>query len=214
MSPSVSLKHVILGFLVDRPMHGYELKRALSPALPPARMLNDGVLYPLLRRMEREGLVRKKVERGASAPNRHVFHPTRRGREHFERWLRGAELEQDEVTYDFLVGHPFLAKCLFFGTLSAAEIERKLAAQLGSSTEKLRVFEGVRKGMSERGVDPFRIAILDLGIAQQKEKIRWLKRMAREGPGRRRDAARAGVANAVRPRAAGARRKSGERKVA
>jgi DNA-binding PadR family transcriptional regulator len=29
------MKHVVLGFLIDRPMHGYALKRALSPALPP-----------------------------------------------------------------------------------------------------------------------------------------------------------------------------------
>ena len=29
------MKYTVLGFLIDQPMHGYALKRALSPALPP-----------------------------------------------------------------------------------------------------------------------------------------------------------------------------------
>ena len=72
------MKHAILGFLVDQPMHGYELKRKLSPALPRERRMNDGVLYPLLRRMEEDGLVRKRVERGEGGRDRNVFQRDRR----------------------------------------------------------------------------------------------------------------------------------------
>jgi DNA-binding PadR family transcriptional regulator len=97
------MKHAILGFLVDQPMHGYELKRKLSPALPRERRVNDGVLYPLLRRMEEDGLVRKRVERGQSGRDRNVFHATAQGRREFERWLRSSDDEADEATYDFLV---------------------------------------------------------------------------------------------------------------
>ena len=78
------MKHAILGFLIDQPMHGYELKRALSPALPPERRVNDGVLYPLLKRMEAEGLIRGRVERGTARRDRHVFHPTATGRRAFD----------------------------------------------------------------------------------------------------------------------------------
>jgi DNA-binding PadR family transcriptional regulator len=171
------MKHAILGFLVDQPMHGYELKRKLSPALPRERRMNDGVLYPLLRRMEEDGLVRKRVERGDSGRDRNVFHATARGRREFERWLRSSDDEADEATYDFLVGHPFLTKSLFFARLDANEVERKLVAQLADSTGKLQTFEEIRKGMVARDVDAYRIAVLDLGIAQQKERVRWLKRM-------------------------------------
>ena len=73
------MKYSVLGFLIDQPMHGYELKRALSPALPPRQQVNDGVLYPLLKRLEAEGLVRKRVERGRGGRDRHVFHPTAEG---------------------------------------------------------------------------------------------------------------------------------------
>jgi DNA-binding PadR family transcriptional regulator len=170
------MKNAILGFLVDQPMHGYELKRKLSPALPRERRMNDGVLYPLLRRMEEEGLVRKRVERGETGRDRNVFHATARGRREFGRWLRSSDDEADEATYDFLVGHPFLTKCLFFARLDPDEVEQKLRAQLDDSTRKLETFRAIRKGMVARDVDPYRIAVLDLGIAQQKERLRWLKR--------------------------------------
>ena len=57
------LPFVILGFLIDQPRHGYDLKRVLSPALTRDRQLNDGVLYPLLAKLMRDGHVRRSVER-------------------------------------------------------------------------------------------------------------------------------------------------------
>jgi DNA-binding PadR family transcriptional regulator len=174
------VKHAILGFLIDQPMHGYELKRALSPALPPERRVNDGVLYPLLKRMEAEGLVSGRVERRDGAPDRRVFHPTEAGRRAFAQWLESTVEEEDEVAYDFMLGHPFLTKSLFFRRLSPVQVAQKLADQLESSESKLADFRRIRKGMVERGVDPYRIAVLDLGIAQQREKVRWLKQMGSE----------------------------------
>ena len=174
------MKHAILGFLIDQPMHGYELKRALSPALPPERRVNDGVLYPLLKRMEAEGLVSGRVERRDGAPDRRVFHPTTAGRRAFDEWLRSSVDEEDEVEYDFMLGHPFLTKSLFFRRLEPSEVMDKLAEQLETSEAKLADFRRIRTGMVERGVDPYRIAVLELGIAQQREKVRWLKRMGSE----------------------------------
>jgi PadR family transcriptional regulator, regulatory protein AphA len=173
------MRYPILGFLIDQPMHGYELKRALSPALPLERRVNDGQLYPLLKKMEAEGLISGRVERREQGPDRRVFHPTERGRRAFEEWLEGAGLEQDDVDYDFLIGHPFLTKCLFFSRLGPGAVAKKLDSQLEESTAKLDTFRAIKKGMVARRVDPYRIAVLDLGIAQQREKVRWLKAMMR-----------------------------------
>jgi DNA-binding PadR family transcriptional regulator len=185
------MKHAILGFLIDQPMHGYELKRALSPALPPDRRVNDGVLYPLLKRMESDGLISGRVERREGAPDRRVFHPTEAGRRAFAEWLESSVEEDDEVAYDFMHGHPFLTKCLFFSELPPADVAEKFADQLETSEAKLADFRRIRRGMVERGVDPYRIAVLDLGIAQQREKVRWLKQMGaeHERPRERRSAA-------------------------
>jgi len=174
------MKYTVLGFLIDRPMHGYALKRAMSPALPPRQRVNDGILYPLLRRLEEEGLVRKEVERGNGARARNVYHPTAAGRSAFDEWLSSSDDESDEVTYDFLLGHPFLTKCLFFDKLEPGQVRAKLEHQLAECSRKLDAFQSIRDGMVARGVGSLRIAVLDLGIAQQREKERWLKRMIKQ----------------------------------
>jgi len=175
----LSLKYAILGILIEKPMHGYELKRAVSPALSRDRLMNDGVLYPLLARMEKERLVRSKVESGGKRPDRRVFHPTAKGRRLFFEWLQDSAFEEDLVTYDFFLGHPFLSKCVFFKHLTREEVRTKLMAQRESAEAKLEAFNRIREGMVERAVDPFRIAILDLGIAQHREKIRWLEKLTK-----------------------------------
>ena len=173
----MSLGHVILGFLAAGPMHGYALKRWLSPALPRQKRINDGLLYPTLARLERSGWVRKTKDRRGSGPPRNVFHLTAKGEAEFSRWLGDPNDELDEVRYDFLVGHEFLAKCIFFSELPAPVVRDKLARQLASSQKKLADFERIRAGMIEREVDPWRIAVLDLGIAQQRARVRWLKQL-------------------------------------
>jgi DNA-binding PadR family transcriptional regulator len=135
--------------------------------------------------MEDDGLLRKRVERGESGRDRNVFHATAHGRREFDRWLRSSDDEADEATYDFLVGHPFLTKCLFFAQLDADEVTQKLGAQLEDSTRKLETFRAIRDGMVARDVDPYRIAVLDLGIAQQKERVRWLREMLDSATGAR-----------------------------
>src|SRR4051794_11781593 len=98
------MKYPVLGFLTDRPMHGYELKAALSPALPREKRVNDGVLYPLLRQHEGEGLSRGRREQGETGRDRVVYRATARGRRGFSEWLGSDADERDEVAYDFLVG--------------------------------------------------------------------------------------------------------------
>jgi DNA-binding PadR family transcriptional regulator len=178
----LTLRFAILGFLLENPAHGYGLKRALSPALPRDRLMNDGVLYPLLAKMEKEGLIRGKVESGEKRPDRRVFRPTAAGRRAFFEWLRGSIFEEDEVAYDFFLGHPFLVKCLFFKRLTREQVQAKLRAQSERAQAKLEDFRRIREGMVERAVDPFRVAILDLGIAQHREKIRWLEKLAEDLP--------------------------------
>ena len=125
--------------------------------------------------------MRKRVERGEGGRDRQRLPSDRQGPARVRALARGpGRRGATRSTYDFLLGHPFLTKCLFFGSLTPDEVRAKLADQLADCTAKLETFEAIRARMVERGVDTHRIAVLDLGIAQQKEKERWLKRMIRE----------------------------------
>jgi DNA-binding PadR family transcriptional regulator len=170
----VSTKHAILGLLLERPMHGYQLKRVLSPVLSSGGLVNDGVLYPLLARLERDGLLARRTHESPRRPPRHVFRVTAAGEQEFTGWLASDSGEEDEIRYDFLVGHPFLAKCMFFDRLGAAARRRKLESQRRSAAAKLDELARILAGMEERRVSRFRTSILRLGIAQQEQKVHWL----------------------------------------
>ena len=169
-----TLQNVVLGLLTERPMHGYALKKAITPALPRDQLVNDGILYPLLKKLEANGLIEKRTEEQEGRPDRNVFHTTMEGKESFRAWLKRNDEEADEIDYDFFVGNPFLAKVLFFNELSGDEVVAKLAEQRAAAQEKLDGFQMLRSNMIDKSVDPNRIAIVDLGIAQQKEMARWL----------------------------------------
>lgn len=88
----------ILGELMNQPLHGYRLQSILSNVVGPIRQISWGVLYPLIRKLENEGLIEKATEEtgGAGRP-RKVYRITDAGRDRFH-WLM---TEPAEYTTDF-----------------------------------------------------------------------------------------------------------------
>lgn len=52
----------VLGELMDGPYHGYKLREILSSLLGPFRQISWGILYPLIRQLEREGSIASERE--------------------------------------------------------------------------------------------------------------------------------------------------------
>ncbi|MEV4090232.1 PadR family transcriptional regulator, partial [Nonomuraea fuscirosea] len=67
MASGGDLSLTILGFLHERPMHGYELKSRLTALTGHLRPVSDGALYPAISRLEGRGLVERHEEAGAAA---------------------------------------------------------------------------------------------------------------------------------------------------
>ena len=119
------LEAVVLGLLVERPAHGYGLKARLGPGLPRERRINDGVLYPLLARLERLGLA-SSSERHDGGRRRRVYAATAAGEAAFREWLRGDLDEGAGLDHELFIDHP-LVKLLFAGQMTAAELDAKIA---------------------------------------------------------------------------------------
>lgn len=73
------LKYMILELLRDRPMHGYEVMRALEETSRGAYTASPGSVYPTLQSLEDEGLVSSEESDG-----RKVYTITDRGRAFLE----------------------------------------------------------------------------------------------------------------------------------
>lgn len=72
-----ALPLAVLAALTSRPKHGYGLVEQLNRAGFPR--LKGGTLYPLLRRLEQQGLVTSQWQHDSSGPGRKVFTVTETG---------------------------------------------------------------------------------------------------------------------------------------
>lgn len=66
----------------NQPIHGYGITRALETAGLGA--IGGGTLYPLLSRLERDGLVETSWVPGDSGPARKTYSITRKGADHLD----------------------------------------------------------------------------------------------------------------------------------
>jgi PadR family transcriptional regulator, regulatory protein PadR len=82
----------ILKLLVDtgEPMHGYQIARALETRSRGSFQFKEGLIYPRLHQMEREGLLKSEWEGERGSRRRKVYLPTgdgnRRLTEELKQW--------------------------------------------------------------------------------------------------------------------------------
>jgi DNA-binding PadR family transcriptional regulator len=84
-----SLKGAVLGALLERPSHGYELAHRLGVRLGAGWQISPPHVYPVLDQLERVGLVRRVIEPNPERPRqpRTVYYPTERAAQELSRWL-------------------------------------------------------------------------------------------------------------------------------
>jgi DNA-binding PadR family transcriptional regulator len=83
------LKGALLGLVLERPGHGYDLAHRLNMRLGPAWRLEANRVYRLLDDLERSRLVRYEVQPSKHGPRqlRAVYYPTERAKQALTRWI-------------------------------------------------------------------------------------------------------------------------------
>ncbi len=83
----MDVKFPILGFLMEAEATGYDLKQRFQDPVGFFYRVSDGSIYPALKKLARDGLVKLRTERRGRRA-RKVYAITPRGRAHFRRMLR------------------------------------------------------------------------------------------------------------------------------
>ncbi len=170
----MSLPHMILGWLMDGPVHGYGLKKGPMAKIFSEFGINDNQLYPALGKLEARGLIAKSVEAREGAPSRNVYTITESGRREFLEWLRSGDGEERTFRYEFFRKDDFFIRCNFIGHLKKKEALEKVDRQSLSVEETIRDLTAARDDMLRRGVDPLHVKIVEYGIQSQETRRRWL----------------------------------------
>jgi DNA-binding PadR family transcriptional regulator len=124
------LDFAILGLLMERPRHGYEIKRALAQL--GFWTVSFGSLYPALRRLEKRGA----IEASEGTGRRKAYDITDDGRELFDALLT-ADPDASETDRAFQIRLAFLSQLPQTERARVLEHRRtKVAAQLKSGQSK------------------------------------------------------------------------------
>jgi len=70
----------------SEPLHGYEIGRRLADQAPEGLTFKQGTLYPMLRNMEEDGLLRSTLQPSPEGPARKCFSITAKGRDVLGLW--------------------------------------------------------------------------------------------------------------------------------
>jgi PadR family transcriptional regulator PadR len=94
----------ILKLLIDtgEAMHGYQIARALENRSRGSFQFKEGLIYPRLHQMEREGLLRSEWEGDSGTRRRKVYLPTAAGKQRLAEELK--QWQAFSVSMDRLLG--------------------------------------------------------------------------------------------------------------
>lgn len=174
MSPMVRLpltvELALLGFLRQRPMHGYEIYQTLAePAgLGMVWRLKQSQLYALLGRLEAEGYIAGELEAQGSRPPRRVFHLTEAGQSAFLAWVRAPVPHGRDLRLEFL------AK-LYFARQEGDAVARALVVAQRGECEAWLARQQAQGGAVEASA-PYHWLVHEFRVGQLEAMLAWLDR--------------------------------------
>ncbi len=117
----LSLEYILLGFVFESPIHGYDLYKKISNFEGIALIwhIKQSKLYALLDKLEADGLLSSTMIPGEAYLNRKEFKITPLGKKTFLTWAASPVMHGRDMRQEFL------AK-LYFAQKSGAEIFLKL----------------------------------------------------------------------------------------
>ena len=126
------LELATLGVLLREPIHGYGLKSWLERYMGSCVTANFGAIYPLLRRLEEQGLIVSEQDASERGLARTVYALTPAGREHWHREML------DQPNESWLNSRArFMTKFYFFEGLQFEERISLLEQRLTACRERL-----------------------------------------------------------------------------
>jgi DNA-binding PadR family transcriptional regulator len=167
-----TIELAVLGLLHEGPMHGYELRKRLNAVLGAFRALSYGTLYPALKALLAEGLIRDAGHVDGPAPPlagkraRIVYELTAEGKERFNTLVREpGPAAWEDGTFD-----------VHFAFFARTDAATRLQILEGRRTRLQERLDGVRRSMTRtrERLDTYTLELQRHGLESVEREVRWL----------------------------------------
>jgi DNA-binding PadR family transcriptional regulator len=159
---------LVLGFLLDRPMHGYEISQCVkAEGVTTWFNISTAAIYYSLNKLHKRGLVSEMRSRGGGA-EKSVYHATEQGRRQFFAGMEATLASEEPVRFEYDLGIYLLNRLPQARALALLEKRldflRDWGAELGHALEQ-------EQGVANR---PLQIAILEHSASYARMEAEWL----------------------------------------
>jgi DNA-binding PadR family transcriptional regulator len=163
-------KQALLGFLSWGPMSGYDIKKTIEGSISNFWSESYGQIYPILKRLEAEGLATCSKRAGGAGRDRNVYSITEAGRADLRRWL-GEPTPQGRLRNELLLK-------LFFGRESdlathIRRLEEHRAQQLADLERYRHIGQQLEAQASEHPDLPYWRMTLRYGEIEARARAEW-----------------------------------------
>ncbi len=165
-------KYAILGMLSLEQMSGYDMKKRFDNSIAHFWNENYGHIYPVLKRLEHDGLVTKRTETTVGKPSRYIYSITEKGKQDLYEWLI---LPADRPTLRI----ELLLKLFFGHIVPTQNLVKKVEDEKQFCEHTLETFDLIEKHVkamkSEKGFQDVQYWLITLRYGQYyyKAVYKW-----------------------------------------
>ena len=160
---------VFLGLLKEGPKHGYEIKKVLKEVLSTFTDIDSTSIYYPLRRLEKKGLVSKRLGRKGKRPEKFVYKITRAGGRVFEKLLNDNFLTFKRPIFNIDLSLYFLP------LIKVGIAENRLQRRLRGMSRILRWLKERKAALLKKKAAYHLVAIIEHQIELTKTDIKFTR---------------------------------------
>lgn len=169
----MSLRHALLGVIKDTPLTGYDLVRHFQGTVGFLWSAPQSQIYPELRRMEAEGLIRAKVAPRGKKAQKRIYSITEDGMVELRRWAT-----------DFMPlpaqRDPIVLKAAFFDLAPVESVREQLRAHIAQFQWRMEQWQAREDAIRERRAELVEVWLTRQPV-EEHDNIIKLKLHALEG---------------------------------
>ena len=161
---------IVLGFLLDMPTHGYDLRQRLEETkINEWGGINIRSLYAILKKLEKKELIKYYEERVENAPPRKIYQTTECGVEAFRLSL----MEYAKLLTEIPI-HPFMLFLFFMDHIKEEDAKRKFIEEIGLIKCKNAFLKNTISNIKQMKIPKNKIMVPQMGYEMSKKALEVL----------------------------------------
>ena len=164
-------QYALLGYLHYKPLSGYDLKKMIDESIKFFWSENYGHIYPVLKRLEKQGYVTRDEEQNPGKPTRKVYTITEAGRTYFGEWMERPP-EPEKIRKEILL------KLFFSGFVPESPVVEYIETEKRIQEELIDSYDNVKKHIDTHSQIPGKhkdlwMLTVECGYEKAQAEIRW-----------------------------------------